>query len=66
MTEELKPCPFCGGPAERDFSFEGGWYAAIKCGGCNTLMIGKNVTSFPDENLAHDELVLRWNKRVEQ
>lgn len=54
MSEELKPCPFCGGvaiPAE----YKAG-YGVIQCAGCGIMTdTGKPRT--------YEELVKAWNRR---
>lgn len=50
MTEELKPCPFCGGEAK---IIE--WENDIYCGGCYVSM-GKGANSL-------DEQIKLWNQR---
>lgn len=50
MSEELKPCPFCGGEAKL---LHVGAGRIVKCGGCGAS------TSFAAENPAKE-----WNRRV--
>jgi hypothetical protein len=50
---ELKPCPFCGGEAELDYSGRLGWH--VKCKSCADLLGGFD---YPDVAVEH------WNARA--
>ena len=59
MTEELSPCPFCGGEAkEIDPPREGYWmgFWRVRCTGCGATMNGSN---------RHMNLCA-WNRRAER
>jgi Lar family restriction alleviation protein len=56
MSEELKPCPFCG---SEDVTLENlfcidDWY--VSCNKCDIQQIAK---------YKKDEAILRWNQRAE-
>ena len=59
MNEELKPCPFCGGKAERkegrmlldSYNY---WYIECEC--CHTKSMGYRVPK---------EAIKAWNRRSE-
>lgn len=51
MTEELKPCPFCGGEAYLD---DDGWFQVI-CENCRACVRLENNRS---------DAVAAWNRRV--
>lgn len=53
FDKDLKPCPFCGGKAERGFSFSGGNYT--RCSGCSATLW--SVPSNTSEEL--------WNARTQ-
>lgn len=55
MTEELSPCPFCGGEAE--FETYGGTACAVVCQSCRC---GTPTMSLTDGMAA----VNRWNRRA--
>lgn len=64
-SEELKPCPFCGGDAE--LIFIGNDYCKsrkvqIKCKGCRVTIINGAIR-FTQEWLV-DVSVKAWNKRI--
>ena len=39
MSDELKPCPFCGGEARAFYSEEGGTFD-VRCPGCGAKVVG--------------------------
>ena len=58
---KLKPCPFCGGKAqycERP-SEEFGVESAIICEGCGVMFMTGDI------NDAREQIVKKWNRRVE-
>lgn len=64
MTQELKPCPFCGAPGKLDSGEMECWMAYCGQGednivGCPTLP----ETGFFD---SRDEAVAAWNRRAAQ
>lgn len=71
-TDELKPCPFCGGAAEQDFrqgylmysSGQPDHAAAIYCTNCNASMsmCRGDTRELTDEDRMYI-LVENWNKR---
>ena len=67
MTEELKPCPFCGGKAIINDVRSGGGVQAciitIKCQGCKVNMSG--AAPIKDGDSFHAEMARRWNRRVD-
>ena len=56
MSEELKPCPFCGGEAElcRIFGRIG-----ISCKQCNVGIRSEEISS----EAGYDEVYIAWNTR---
>lgn len=79
MTEELKPCPFCGSKRlEKDWSVNVDLHghehqdALIECLDCNARIFISGYTDNPAEGFpcscCHDvgaEAVRRWNQRQE-
>lgn len=57
MTEELKPCPFCG---ESDISF-GGMAGSMQCRSCWAEGPSENGIDVHDENRL---AIIAWNRRV--
>lgn len=61
MTEGLRPCPFCGGPAKREDITEddgfcnigGSYIGCASCGACTAVVFGRKET-----------LLDRWNIRA--
>lgn len=68
MSEELKPCPFCGDPACGPLDSEG-WEAVIKDGHdpaifCDTCDVAPTLYGSYLEQNTRDEAVRVWNQRV--
>lgn len=55
MTEELKPCPFCGSKIVGLISGE--WGAVVNCGGC----LAEGPIAMDDESAA-----IAWNKAIRE
>jgi Lar family restriction alleviation protein len=49
MSEELKPCPFCGGKAQVNQTY------IVSCQACRT---------FGDDYLTEAAAIIAWNRRV--
>ena len=69
MSETLRPCPFCGGPAELDFAHrvivytdrdgnkrETGFFYTVKC---QDVICGCAIGVYEDADMA----VEAWNRR---
>jgi Lar family restriction alleviation protein len=56
MNEEIKPCPLCGGKANRaiDFSLRDNNVGVVICGGCGSRSVGETL----------GEAIARWNRRI--
>lgn len=65
MSEELKPCPFCGGKAEMNYERipgeDKGFWAQIICCNCHGRSGGTWAGSY---NAAERKEVKAWNRRV--
>lgn len=63
MTEELKPCPFCGGSAVLEwFESRKGFEAEVKCnGGC---LCNIHTITHEDRKIAIDDAIAAWNRRT--
>ena len=59
MSDELKPCPCCGGVPERMIADCGGHY--IRCHSCNL----STCLVYPIMDDVREQLAARWNRRVE-
>ena len=55
MTEELKPCPFCGGKAEISYFDSSCQCYDVECNDCGACLMG-----FEER----EEAIETWNKRV--
>jgi len=73
MTDDLKPCPFCGSPAEADYSRGYSQYpsglpgtaVAIYCQNCSADMCTcREDHRGTDAEVLMDELVQAWNRRA--
>jgi len=60
MTEQLKPCPFCGG--EADFDHDDDDWQWIECGKCHVATM--SMVSAMDD--CKPILVEHWNRRASQ
>lgn len=58
MTDKLKPCPFCGGPAV--VSEYNGGFASVGCGGLCSFK--PHAFGFPSV----DSAIEAWNTRAER
>lgn len=66
MTEELKPCPFCGGNAYHLSCYNGtDFWWEIACCHCGA-MVASRKTVFPRNEEARDDAIKKWNRRVTQ
>lgn len=64
MSEELKPCPFCGGRAYTHGrpGLLGTWNAYVECNQCTTLAQCRDSTGEIDK--AEALAIERWNRRA--
>ena len=60
MTEELKPCPFCGGKAEVLTDENEEYY--VSCTEC-TALLGYCTDTWGDYS-TEDEAIEAWNRRA--
>lgn len=62
MTEEIKPCPFCG--SEAYYSYEDGTWV-VRCFGCYA-QISKPIFTYGKANMikGRSEVIQMWNKRI--
>ncbi len=66
MSQELKPCPFCGGkalPAEVEQIEHSGWVGRIECEECDAVL--SHQYSFNSPGKAGTEVIAAWNKRAQ-
>ena len=72
MTE-LKPCPFCGGKAETNFTAQF-WYFTVRCESCDAgitktikpmEIIGTKAVTFEMVRNAMKTAGEAWNRRTE-
>ena len=59
MSEELKPCPFCGGE-DIDFASTNGKSFALVCRNCAARVGGRH---YPD-HVEQKEMIEKWNTRA--
>lgn len=67
MTQQLKPCPFCGNPPSPTptlLTVDATFRAAIECGTC--LARGPVVSSDRGQEEAERLAVILWNNRDEE
>lgn len=57
---KLKPCPFCGGKAEIRRVGDYKNYFVCLCSKC-----GKTPISYSEASLTLQEVIKKWNKRVQ-
>ena len=57
VEENLKPCPFCGGEAVKDFARFDYNYFGVHCTVCDAY-----IHDFDSEEMA----VEKWNKRADE
>lgn len=62
MSEELKPCPFCGGEA-RAFRCEESGTFDVQCQQCGAIPFIGSRTS---EKKTMDDVIAAWNARAER
>lgn len=58
MTENLKPCPFCGGEARVRIIVDQNFVECGKCWAHSAHALGCNMTK--------EEAIKAWNRRVEK
>lgn len=58
MSDELKPCPFCGGEAHQ---MKMGWPHRVYCEDCGAMVTGKGFVWEGETDAA-----VRWNARAER
>lgn len=56
-SNELKPCPFCGGEATNEFDSD--WGIIVRCVGCGAIMVKNPCNGTLD-------VVKAWNTRAER
>lgn len=54
-VEEIKPCPFCGGKAEIDYTCRGN-YPGVYCNNCSAYIF--------DYSYSEEKAIEKWNRRV--
>ena len=65
MSDELKPCPFCGGEAVLDTGFAD-YVFIVRCTKCfaRTDSFIMSIDDVPDDELAAQSLAVEaWNRR---
>lgn len=67
MSEELKPCPFCGQKAQVAYNAENEPYG-IFCARCKALVRWSNLPKWGKHETAGEymaKIAERWNRRAE-
>lgn len=59
MADELKPCPFCGGPGAVYQASEGVWHATCRVYQCSCYALLEGYAT-------REEAVSEWNRRVSE
>lgn len=62
MEAKLKPCPFCGSPAEVYATIEMGWFAGCTNEECIGMIDSWACEGYNSKSIAIEE----WNKRAKQ
>lgn len=69
MSDELKPCPFCGNSAQL-IDDRTAWL--VECTGCKAVAVGRRVpeqivehTTGTDWKRGRQSAIKRWNTRIE-
>ena len=63
MTEELKPCPFCGGSAYHSNCYNGtDFWWEIDCWRCGARVASRKTVF--QNNKTRDEAIKKWNRRA--
>lgn len=63
MTEELKPCPFCGGNAYLNCYKGTNYWWEVSCTLCGASVSSPKIF-FPYNKEARNEAIKKWNRRV--
>ena len=59
MSEELKPCPFCGSDRINYYERE-----YIECSSCGCRMPWEELTDENGNKLPDDYIIEKWNERI--
>jgi Lar family restriction alleviation protein len=67
MSEQLKPCPFCGG---KELSFQrhdiDGWISYVQCGACDGEVHGPDSEyKYDSQDEADEDAAQVWNRRAD-
>lgn len=65
MTEEIKPCPFCGSEAYYSFIEDGIWI--VRCFACGA-QVSKPLFTYSKERMikGRSAVIQMWNNRVDE